>query len=93
MRLDTSGRDVTELCGLWDDSDCEIIATNYPHPSLTSGQHTNGPATVWIRLPDGGVDWIQSRERTVHQTVQAWIEMGIDWFVSLREEIESEVHE
>ena len=85
-RLDKDGRDVSDLPGLWDESDCEIKMTNYPHPSITSGQHTNGPYSVWIRLPDGGVDWIRSRERTVHHTVKAWIEMGIDWFTEVEHE-------
>lgn len=80
MRLDRSGRDVTDLPGLWDESDCEIVMTNYSHPSITSGQHTNGAYSVWIRLPDGGVDWILSSERSVHKTVKAWIAFGIDWF-------------
>jgi len=83
MRLDTSGRDVTDLPGLWDESDCEIIATNHRHPSITSGQHTNGPFSIWIRLPDGGVDWIKSRERTFHETAKAWIDFGIDWFLAV----------
>lgn len=86
MRLDKDGRDVSDFPGLWDESDCEIKMTNYPHPSITSGQHTNGPYSVWIRLPDGGVDWIRSRERTVHHTVKAWIEMGIDWFTEVEHE-------
>jgi hypothetical protein len=80
MRLDTSGREVTDTPGLWDESDCEIVATNYPHPSITTGQHANGPASVWIRLPDGGVDWIRSPSRSKHWTAKAWVEMGIEWF-------------
>lgn len=81
MRLDREGRDVSDLPGLWDESDVEIVTTQFSHPSITSGQHTNGPADIWIRLPCGGVDWIRSPERSMHRTRQAWIEMGIEWFV------------
>jgi hypothetical protein len=80
MRLDREGRDVTDLPGLWDESDCEIAMTQFSHPSITSGQHTNGPASIWIRLPDGGVGWLRSSERSLKKTVDAWIAFGIDWF-------------
>lgn len=80
MRLDTNGRNVTDLDGLHDEADCEIIATNFSHPTITSGQHTNGRATLWIRLPDGGVDWIRCREGSIHETAKAWVDMGIEWF-------------
>lgn len=83
IRLDTSGRDVTDLPGLHDETDCEIVATNYPHPTITSGQHTNGPASIWIRLPDGGVDWVRCRERSLFAAWKAWEEMGIDWFLAV----------
>ncbi len=26
----------------------EIVKTNYPHPTITTGQHTNGPGRVWV---------------------------------------------
>jgi len=80
MRLDRTGRDLTELSGLWDEPDCEIVTTQFRHPSIKSGPRTNGPPTIWIRLPDGGVDWIRCRERSLRETVQAWIDMGIEWF-------------
>jgi len=83
MRLDRAGRDVTDMPGLWDESDCEIAMTNFSHPSITTGQHTNGKFSVWIRLPDGKVDWIVSREQTVFHTAKAWIEMGIEWFLAI----------
>ena len=69
MRLDREGRDVTDLSGLWDESDCEIASTNFGHPSIIGGMHTNGPASIWIRLPDGDVDWIRCRERSIHKAV------------------------
>lgn len=79
MRLDRKGRNVTALPELWCESDCEIVATQFAHPSITSGLHTNGPASIWIRLADGG-DWVLSPERSMHSTIKAWVEMGIEWF-------------
>lgn len=29
---------------------CEIYQTNYPHPDIKHGQHTNGPARVWVKV-------------------------------------------
>jgi hypothetical protein len=83
MRLDKTGRDVTDTPAMWDSADCEIVITNYCHPSVTSGMHTNGRPTVWIRMPDGCIDWVASREPTVYHTAKAWIEMGIEWFLAV----------
>jgi hypothetical protein len=87
MRLDRNGRDVTDLPGLWSETDCEIVTTQFAHPSIKSGQHTNGPASIWIRMPDRGIDWIRSQERSMHKTIQAWVDVGIDWFQMLDEEV------
>jgi hypothetical protein len=87
-RLDRNGRDVTNMPGLWDESDCEIMVTQFAHPSITSGQHTNGPASIWIRMPDRGIDWIRSQEGSLHKTVKAWVDIGIDWFQLLDAEVQ-----
>lgn len=79
MRLDKRGRDVTDSPGLWSEEDCEIIATQYRHPSITSGQHTNGPASIWIRLAESE-QWHRSQERSMHNTREAWINDGIKAF-------------
>lgn len=71
-RFDRSGRDVTELPGLWSADDIEICQTNYAHPSITTGQHTNGAATIWVRH-DGG-DWINTGEKSMHKVRQKWIQ-------------------
>jgi hypothetical protein len=84
MRIDKDGRDVTDLPGLWDESDCEIVATNFSHPTVTTGQHTNGKATIWIRLADK--DWMLSHETSLHKARSAWVEMGIEWFIALNAE-------
>jgi len=87
-RLDRNGRDVTNMPGLWDESDCEIAVTQFAHPSITSGQHTNGSASIWIRMPDRGIDWIRSQEGSRHKTVKAWVDIGIDWFQLLDAEVQ-----
>lgn len=25
-----------------------VVKTNYPHPTITTGQHNNGPGVVWV---------------------------------------------
>jgi hypothetical protein len=34
----------------------ELCQTNYPHPDIKTGQHTNGPAAVWVRINGAWVD-------------------------------------
>lgn len=60
-----------------DPYEIEIRASHYPHPERKHGQHTNGPASLFIRRVGG--PW-----RVVigtHQiyVVRAWIrEIGLD---------------
>jgi hypothetical protein len=82
-RYDTAGRDVTDLHGLHDESDFEVCSTNYGHPSITSGLHTNGHASIWVRMPDASDErreWIRSRERSLHHTIRAFVTLGFIWF-------------
>lgn len=67
-RWDKSGRDVTDLPGLWSADDIEVCQTNFPHPTITTGQHTNGPAMIWTRH-DGG-DWQRTGETHMHKVLQ-----------------------
>lgn len=62
--------DVTDLHGLWSEEDFEIVSTQFSHPSITSGQHTNGPASVWWRKIGG--DWQPSPSRSYRKTL-AWL--------------------
>jgi hypothetical protein len=48
----------------------QITATNYSHPTITTGQHTNGPAIVWIQV-DG--EWYDTECQYRHK-VRAWLE-------------------
>lgn len=81
MRLDTAGRDVTDSPGLWSEEDCEIVATNFRHPTITSGQHTNGPASIWIRRADVG-EWIRTNGRNMHAVREQWSHEGISIFLN-----------
>lgn len=72
IRLDTSGRDVTDLPGLWSESDVQVSATNFPHPTITSGQHTNGPATIWLKRCVEGAEWINTGMKHMHKVRDAW---------------------
>lgn len=71
-RWDKSGRDVTDLPGLWSEDDIQVCQTNYPHPSITSGQHTNGPASIWVRRE--GEEWQRTGETHMHKVLQKWID-------------------
>jgi hypothetical protein len=46
-------------------SDVELTATNFAHPNFTSGQHTNGAATIWIRTLGG--EWRCTGEKAMHK--------------------------
>lgn len=73
-RWDTSGRDVTDLPGLWSESDLEVCQTNYGHPSITTGMHTNGPAAIWIRYIGGA--WLHSSMKHMHKVRASWIALN-----------------
>lgn len=64
-RWDITGRDVTDLPGLWSADDVEVCQTNFTHPTITSGQHTNGPAAIWIKRDSG--EWINTGETHLHK--------------------------
>lgn len=71
-RWDKEGRDVTNLPGLWDESDVEVSATNFPHPMITSGQHTNGPASIWLKRCVDGAEWWNTGMTHMHKVRNAW---------------------
>jgi hypothetical protein len=47
--------------------DWKICQTNYPHPTITTGQHTNGPAAVWVEV-DG--EWIYTGSHCLHRVMR-----------------------
>jgi hypothetical protein len=83
-RYNKLGRDISDLPVLWSDEDCWICVTQYSHPSITSGLHTNGPALIFIRAIEG--KWIHSQEGSLRRTLDLWVDMGIGWFELLEEE-------
>lgn len=81
-RHDKSGRNVTDLPGLWSEDDCEITTSQYRDPSITTGQHTNGPAQVFIRLCNKpAYPWIPTQMHSQHKVVELWAKQGIDAFL------------
>jgi hypothetical protein len=83
-RIGTDGENVTGKPALCDPTDAEFCTTNFPHPNILSGQHTNGPPSIWIRRIGG--EWIRCRERALHHAIAAFVSMGFAWF----EEVEAE---
>ena len=79
MRWDSTGRDVTDLPGLWSADDIEVCQTNFRHPSITFGQHTNGPASIWWRRADCGAAWENTGETHMHKVREKWIEVANFW--------------
>ena len=67
--------------------DYELIATNYPHPDITTGQHTNGPAPIWVRYRDE--PWLQTDIRHMHLVRAAIDHYGYAFIEKLRKEQES----
>lgn len=59
----------------------EVCQTQYNHPSITSGQHTNGPMSIWVRVPGG--EWVPTDSRKMHD-VRFWCEnYGVDYIYQL----------
>jgi hypothetical protein len=57
-RYTSCGQEITQQLELWSDTDYEMVVTNFPHPAVTTGQKTNGPATVWVRSCRRGASWL-----------------------------------
>lgn len=55
--------------------DYELCATNYPHPDIKTGQHTNGPASIWVRYK--GEQWLHTGERHMHKVREAIDTFGV----------------
>jgi hypothetical protein len=57
----------------------EICATNYSHPDITIGQHTNGPARVWVKV-DG--IWIDTGSTKLHKVLRELERNGPDRIIA-----------
>ena len=59
----------------------EIIATQFSHPTITSGMHTNGPATLWLKV---GNEYVKAHSHHRHE-VELWVEhLGMEYVVMQR---------
>jgi hypothetical protein len=77
-RVDSCGRDVTDLHGLWDETDLEILCTPYGDPNQTSGQKTNGPALFFVRRLGG--PWIYTECNGFYRVQTAIEKLGMVFF-------------
>ena len=64
---------MTDSPGLWSEEDVEIVQTNYLHPDITTGQHTNGPASIWWRMADADAKWENTGEIHMHKVRAKWL--------------------
>ena len=51
-----------------------IVRTNFPHPEIKTGQHTNGPGTVWVQA-DG--EWINTKMSSLFRVERALKDGGV----------------
>lgn len=58
-----------------------VCRTNYSHPDIKSGQHTNGPAEVWVQS-DG--EWLRTGLFHVHKVAEWLREFGDEYIAMLR---------
>jgi len=59
----------------------EIVATQFSHPAITSGMHTNGPATLWLKIGD---EYVKAHSRQWHE-VKLWVEhLGMEYVAMQR---------
>mgnify|MGYP003659272832 CR=1 FL=1 len=61
---------------------CHICATNYRHPDITTGQHTNGAAMIWIRAGNDA-EWTKTRETQMHKVRRSIDELGANAYINL----------
>lgn len=61
----------------------EIAATNHPNPDITTGQHTNGPATIFVK--GNGYPWLSTGENKMH-LVRQWVEVYGSEYLDLLEQ-------
>jgi hypothetical protein len=64
----------------------EVTSTNFSHPDVTEGQHTNGPATVWVR--HRGEKWLCTHFTQAH-VVQRMLDAYGDLYLEMLVKVES----
>lgn len=58
----------------------DIVQTAYNHPDDQPGMHTNGPMSIWVRVPGG--EWVPTYEKRMH-IVRQWCEARGAGYVAL----------
>ena len=61
-------------------NDYELRTSQYDHPDAPRGQHTNGPAKLFVRRPNG--PWYRVRYDARHKVRLLIAMFGFDAFVS-----------
>lgn len=62
----------------------EVCVTQYHHPDITTGQHTNGKPYIFVRL-NGTKDWFHADDRMyLHHIRAIWAEFGSEMLTLLR---------
>jgi hypothetical protein len=78
-RYDRECRDLTDMPGLWSETDCEILQTRYSDPEQTNGIKTNGPPLIFIRLPNCGdrrSEWKHCDMLSIYGVLNRWLVGG-----------------
>lgn len=71
-------------------ADYELTCTTFAHPDITTGVHTNGPCTVWVRYKGG--PWLCTHEKAMHLVRKAIDEQGegyakeLEWMASQKKD-------
>ena len=59
----------------------EIISTQYTHPDIKSGQHTNGPPKIWVReLGKNFSAWFPTLEHSMKKVRDNLDKHGIEFY-------------
>lgn len=77
-RISVNGECVTHSPEQWKDTDYEMVATQFSHPSIIEGQHTNGPASIWVRQIGG--EWHATGMCHAHKVRALLVVFGLEWF-------------
>lgn len=64
--------------------DFEICQTNFNHPDIKTGMHTNGKAGIWIRPAIKVAEWAYTDEHAMHKVRKNIDEQGINYYFSLQ---------
>lgn len=58
----------------------EVCVTQYNHPDITSGMHTNGPPSIFVRVGGTKPWYLMDRSYHLHQIRELWAFFGWEVF-------------